>query len=425
MSSVTLSPSTPEQLPAAGGPRVIAAHRPRWVRPAGCPAELRAGDGWTWAGPAGKMAGSWADRWDVNGNTITAIRGGHEILSPIPRPRACTCPLRLAPEVAAGRSRGWSSSGWGPPGPWPGRAFSPSASPSPRSPPAIGRSGLSPSGSARTTRATGRTLDAAPRPRRLPTRRGVRAEDQLQLVRDGTRARAVRLRVLGQGHPDGRQRVRAAAHPVRLLHPGLGVLQARERCRLDHATEGPRRLRAVRRGPGRSLQAPVHSWEIWNEPDIPEFWTGSTKQYAAAARRGLAHRAPVRPDGPGRARRDRPPPGVPPRATAGPGGLTADRRGQLPRLFRDLARRHDRGAADLSRPHRRRDRRPRRRPGALDGRGRLQQLPARGLRADLRPLPGPPRLRTHPGVPGRGPAAVPGPDPVNGSGVAGDLVPDQ
>jgi hypothetical protein len=30
----------------------------------------------------------------------------------------------------------------------------------------------------------------------------------------------------------------------------------------------------------------IHSWEIWNEPDIPEFWTGSTKQYAALVAEG-------------------------------------------------------------------------------------------------------------------------------------------
>ncbi len=30
----------------------------------------------------------------------------------------------------------------------------------------------------------------------------------------------------------------------------------------------------------------IHSWEIWNEPDIPEFWTGSTKQYAALLAEG-------------------------------------------------------------------------------------------------------------------------------------------
>ena len=30
----------------------------------------------------------------------------------------------------------------------------------------------------------------------------------------------------------------------------------------------------------------IRSWEIWNEPDIPEFWTGSTKQYAALLAEG-------------------------------------------------------------------------------------------------------------------------------------------
>ncbi|HWE35848.1 MAG TPA: beta-galactosidase [Isosphaeraceae bacterium] len=30
----------------------------------------------------------------------------------------------------------------------------------------------------------------------------------------------------------------------------------------------------------------LHSWEIWNEPDIPEFWTGTTSQYAALLREG-------------------------------------------------------------------------------------------------------------------------------------------
>jgi hypothetical protein len=30
----------------------------------------------------------------------------------------------------------------------------------------------------------------------------------------------------------------------------------------------------------------LHSWEIWNEPDIPEFWTGTRSQYAALLREG-------------------------------------------------------------------------------------------------------------------------------------------
>ena len=30
----------------------------------------------------------------------------------------------------------------------------------------------------------------------------------------------------------------------------------------------------------------IRSWEIWNEPDIPEFWTGSTQQYAALLAEG-------------------------------------------------------------------------------------------------------------------------------------------
>jgi hypothetical protein len=30
----------------------------------------------------------------------------------------------------------------------------------------------------------------------------------------------------------------------------------------------------------------IHSWEIWNEPDIPEFWTGSTKQYGVLLAEG-------------------------------------------------------------------------------------------------------------------------------------------
>ncbi len=30
----------------------------------------------------------------------------------------------------------------------------------------------------------------------------------------------------------------------------------------------------------------IHSWEIWNEPDIPEFWTGTTQEYAALVAEG-------------------------------------------------------------------------------------------------------------------------------------------
>lgn len=30
----------------------------------------------------------------------------------------------------------------------------------------------------------------------------------------------------------------------------------------------------------------LHTWEIWNEPDIPEFWTGTSSQYAALLREG-------------------------------------------------------------------------------------------------------------------------------------------
>ena len=36
----------------------------------------------------------------------------------------------------------------------------------------------------------------------------------------------------------------------------------------------------------RRYKVRLHSWELWNEPDIPEFWTGTPAQFAALLREG-------------------------------------------------------------------------------------------------------------------------------------------
>ena len=140
-----------------------------------------------------------------------------------------------------------------------------------------------------------RTPDAARRDLDACRRRGVGAEDQLQLVRDGAPARAVRLRVLGRGRADGPDEYGLRLIPYVCYTPGWASSEPESQAVW---TTPPKDLAAFGRFVGALVdrnKGRIASWEIWNEPDIPEFWTDSPRHSPRMLAEGSRTMSPADP----------------------------------------------------------------------------------------------------------------------------------